>query len=173
LPDVIVNASPLQYLHQVGQLDLYPKLFGRIIVPNAVVAELAPGRRLGVSLPEAEAIDWIDLRSPSSCVGGLLSWELGTGESAVLSLALENPGSRVVFDDKLARQAAVLLNLPLLGTAGILLRAKRAGHLKEVRPVLSQLADLGFRLTPERYETFSILPRNKCSPENISRTACP
>jgi predicted nucleic acid-binding protein len=41
------------------------------------------------------------------------------------------------------------MNLPLLGTAGMLLRAKRAGHLHAVRPVLSQLAALGFRLTPE------------------------
>lgn len=149
MADVIVNTSPLQYLHQVGQVDLFPKLFGRIIVPQAVVAELAAGRRIGISLPAPEAVEWIDLRSPASPVGGLLSWELGAGESAVLSLSLEHPGSWVVLDDKLARQAAVHLNLPLLGTAGILLRAKRAGHLHEVRPVLNQLAALGFRLTTE------------------------
>jgi len=145
LADVVVNTSPLQYLHQVGQLDLFPKLFARIIVPEAVVAELAAGRPLGVSLPAPEAVEWIDLRSPASPVGGLLSWDLGSGESA----ALEHPGSWVVLDDKLARQAAVHLNLPLLGTAGILLRAKRAGHLQAVRPILNQLAALGFRLTPE------------------------
>ena len=128
MADVIVNTSPLQYLHQVGQLDLFPKLFGRIFVPEAVVAELAAGRRLGVSLPTPEALEWIDLRSPASPVGGLLSWDLRSGESAVLSLALEHPGSWVVLDDKLARQAALHLNLPLLGTAGMLLRAKRAGY---------------------------------------------
>jgi uncharacterized protein len=149
LADVIVNTSPLQYLHQIGQLDLFPKLFGRIIVPEAVIAELAAGRRLGVSLPIPEALGWIDRRSPASPVGGLLSWDLGSGESAVLSLALEHPGSWIVLDDKLARQAAVHLHLPLLGTAGILLRAKRAGHLDTVRPALNQLAALGFRLTPE------------------------
>jgi predicted nucleic acid-binding protein len=65
-----------------------------------------------------------------------------------LSLALERPGSCVVLDDKLARQAALLLNLPLLGTAGILLRAKNAGHLDAIRPALEKLAALGFRLTP-------------------------
>ena len=149
MADVIVNTSPLQYLHQVGQLVLFPKLFGRIIVPEAVAGELSTGRELGVALPEPEALEWIDIRSPASPVGGLLAWELGAGESAVLSLALEHPGSWVVLDDKLARQAAVHLNLPLLGTAGILLRAKQAGHLPAVRPVLEQLTALGFRLTPE------------------------
>jgi uncharacterized protein len=149
LADVIVNTSPLQYLHQVGRLDLFPKLFGRIIVPEAVIAELAAGRRLGVSLPELETLEWVELRSPASLVGRLFSWGLGAGESAVLSLALERPGSWVVLDDKLARQATVHLNLPLLDTAGILLRAKHAGHLDTVGSVLNQLAALGFRLTPE------------------------
>ena len=147
--DVIVNTSPLQYLYQVGQLDLFPKLFGRIVVPDAVAAELDAGRRGGVSLPEPDSLEWIELRSPASPVGGLLSWDLGASESAVLSLALEHPGSWVVLDDKLARQAALHLNLPLLGTAGILIRAKHAGHLHRVRPVLDQFAALGFRLTPE------------------------
>jgi len=117
--------------------------------PTAVVAELAAGRRLGISLPVPEALEWVDLRSPASPVGRLLAWDLGAGESAVLSLALEHPGSWVVLDDKLARQATVHLNLPLLGTAGILLRAKKAGHLETVGPVLKQLDAFGFRLTAE------------------------
>lgn len=149
MADVIVNTSPLQYLHQVGQLDLFTKLFGRIIIPHAVATELAMGRCIGISLPTPEAVQWIDQSSPASPVGGLLSWELGAGESAVLSLAIEHPGSWVVLDDKLARQAAVHLNIPLLGTAGILLRAKDAKHIQAVRPILDQLTALGFRLTPQ------------------------
>ncbi len=149
MADVIVNTSPLQYLHQVGQLDLFPRLFGRIIVPEAVLVEITAGRRAGVSLPQLEAFDWIDLRSPASPVAGLRAWDLGAGESAVLSIALELPGSWAVLDDKLARRAATHLNLPLLGTLGILLRAKYAGHLPAVRPVMNRLAALGFRLAPE------------------------
>jgi predicted nucleic acid-binding protein len=149
LADVIVNTSPLQYLHQVGQLDLFTKLFGRIIIPDAVSTELATGRRLGISLPVPEEIQWIGHGNPASPAGGLLAWELGAGESAVLSLALEQPGSWVVLDDRLARQAAVHLNIPLLGTAGVLLRAKQAGYVKAVRPILDQLNALGFRLTPQ------------------------
>lgn len=94
MADVIVNTSPLQYLHQAGQLELFPKLFGHIIVPDAVAEELAAGRRLGVSLPDLSALAWV----------------------------------------------------------GILLRAKQAGHLLLVRPVLAPLSDLGFRLTVETTE---------------------
>ena len=160
---MIVNTSPLQYLHQVGQLDLLTKLFGRIVVPEAVAAELAAGRRLGISLPDVEHIPWIDLCGPDSPAGGLLSWDLGPGESAVLLMALERPGSWVVLDDKLARQAALHLHVPLLGTAGILLRAKRAKLLQAVRPILDQWAALGFRLSPQTLRNILELARENGS----------
>jgi predicted nucleic acid-binding protein len=146
---VIVNTSPLQYLHQAGQLDLLPKLFKKVVVTESVAAELAAGRDVGVSLPDPNNLAWVDVSSPAKLMDGLLSLGLGAGESSVLSLALENPGSWVVLDDRLARQVAIHLNIPLLGTAGILLRAKNAGHLEAVHPVLKQLVSLGFRLRPE------------------------
>ena len=73
--EVIVNTSPLQYLHQVGQFELFPKLFGRITIPEVVVAELAVGRGSGVSLPDPEVFAWIDRRRPASPLAGLLSWD--------------------------------------------------------------------------------------------------
>ena len=78
----------------------------------------------------------------------LLSWDLGAGESEVLSLAIENPGAWVVLDDRVAREAAKCLQLPLVGTVGVLLRAKQAGAIAAVEPMLSKLAALGFRLKP-------------------------
>jgi predicted nucleic acid-binding protein len=44
LPEVICNTSPLQYLHQLGQLNVIKALAGHLTVPPAVVAELAEGR---------------------------------------------------------------------------------------------------------------------------------
>jgi predicted nucleic acid-binding protein len=38
LPNVICNTSPLQYLHQIGHLDLLPQLAGSVIVPNVNLA---------------------------------------------------------------------------------------------------------------------------------------
>ena len=52
---------------------------------------------------------------------GLDPDRLDAGELAVLSLAIENPGAIVVLDDRAAREEAIRRNIPLLGTAGILL----------------------------------------------------
>ena len=50
MPNVIADTSPIQYLYQTNLLDLLPQIYGYIIIPQAVVDELAEGLALGVSL---------------------------------------------------------------------------------------------------------------------------
>jgi predicted nucleic acid-binding protein len=78
-----------------------------------------------------------------------LATDLGPGESEVLALGVEMPGSLVVLDDGLARRYAHALGLRLTGTLGVLLRAKRGGLLPEIAPILRQLDSLRFRLDPD------------------------
>jgi hypothetical protein len=66
LPEIICNTSPLQYLHQLGQLDLLKRLAGHLIVPTAVSVELAEGRRRGVDVPDPRLLPWVSLREPRS-----------------------------------------------------------------------------------------------------------
>jgi uncharacterized protein len=148
LPEVLVNTSPLQYLHQIGRLELLPRLFDRVAIAGAVVRELESGLRLGVNVPSLAALAWVQVREPVTPAGVLLAWDLGAGEAATLSLALERPGTWVVLDDKLGRAAAAALGIPLLGTLGLLLRAKGGDHILAVRPLLDELASLGFRMSP-------------------------
>lgn len=72
--------------------------------------------------------------------------DLGQGESQVLMLALEMPGSIALLDDGLASRVAIARGIPIKGTLGLLLDAKRAGHITAVKPSLNKLQDLGFRL---------------------------
>jgi len=74
LPEVICNTSPLQYLHQIGHLDLLPALVSRVIVPTAVADELAEGRHLRLDLPVPESLPWVDLREPSAKKAVRLVW---------------------------------------------------------------------------------------------------
>jgi len=64
----------------------------------------------------------------------------------VLTLALECGDAIVILDDAMARQAAHSLGLPLTGTLGLLLDAKRAGLITRIEPVLDTLQSLRFRL---------------------------
>lgn len=147
MPDVICNTSPLQYLHQIGHLQLLPKLVSRVVVPTAVAEELAEGRRRGLDLPIPEELPWVDLCTPSSEKIVRLVADLGPGEAGVLFLALERTDPVVILDDALARRHAEILGISLTGTLGILLDAKRCGCVPAVTPLIDDLQRLGFRLS--------------------------
>lgn len=146
MPEVISNTSPLQYLHQLGLLDLLPRLVGQVTIPQSVVDELEAGRALGHDLPDVNSLAWVTVRVPTS--QQITSPELGRGETDVLSLALELPAGDtvVILDDAKAREAAGRLGLKFTGTLGVLLDAKRAGLIPAVETYLDRLDALGFRL---------------------------
>lgn len=148
MPEVICNTSPLQYLHQVGCLELLHELAGTVTVPSAVCSELAAGLERDVELPNVREITWIKIADPISAPALPLAADLGPGESAVLALALESERPLVVLDDGLGRRAAELLGIPLTGTLGVLISAKKKGLISSVAPILGNLANLGFRVSP-------------------------
>jgi predicted nucleic acid-binding protein len=149
VPEVIADVSPIQYLHQTGLLDLLRLRYGAITIPGAVAAELREGTLRGVDLPAFEVLDWIRVRQPTGRLLLPMITDLGAGEREVLALGTETSDSIVILDDALARQYARLLNLTLTGTLGVLLKAKEAGLLPAVAPVLDRLRQLRFRMDPE------------------------
>ena len=104
MSELACDTSTLQYLHQLGSLDLLRKLADRVVVPPAVVDELAVGSAAGHSVPMPLALDWIEVRRPSVVSVEPQMADLGAGETEVLMLARERADAIAVIDDKLARQ---------------------------------------------------------------------
>ncbi len=147
MANIICNTSPLQYLHQLELLEVLHEVCGVIVVPTAVVNELQVGRENGVDVPNPELFDWMEIQTPNSTAVLPLVSDLGKGETEVLALALELANSTVILDDKLARQVASSLKIPLTGTLGILIQAKSKGILTVVKPIIERLDNLGFRVS--------------------------
>lgn len=148
MPELVIsNTSPLFYLHRLRHLELLRELYQRIIVPEAVVRELEAGRDQGEDAPKVTNYGWIEVRSVRVPQLIQLITDLGSGEAEVLALALEEPDTLVILDDRLARNMAKLQNLRITGTAGVLLKAKQEGHTSAVAPLLNELTQLGFRLS--------------------------
>jgi predicted nucleic acid-binding protein len=70
------------------------------------------------------------------------------GEAEAIALAAEKRW-RIVLDDRRARDLAQRMNLKVIGTIGILVRAKRAGLLPWITPVVNDLVEKGFHLSEE------------------------
>ena len=78
--------------------------------------------------------------------------QIGAGESEAIALALELGNVFVLLDDKKARQIAKQLGLEIIGTIGLILRAKRKGLIEKVKPVLNELIMAGFRIKVNLYQ---------------------
>lgn len=145
---VLLNTSPLQYLHQIGVFDLIRQLYGKIYIPEEVVQEIDDGRKDGVELPDIRQLYFANILQPKMNTLSRLVRDLGKGETAVILQALENPASLVVLDDLLARRVARELGIKITGTAGILINGKRKGFIEAIGPLLGKLEHVGFYLAP-------------------------
>jgi len=79
--------------------------------------------------------------------------DLGPGEAEVIGLALEHPKSRVILDDQLARRIAALNKLTVTGTVGVVSKAKQAGYLADVKPIIAELRQAGLWLNDALVES--------------------
>jgi predicted nucleic acid-binding protein len=76
-------------------------------------------------------------------------WDLGRGESEVLTVALSQPGTGVVLDDSQARKCAKVMDIPLIGSIGLIIRAKREKLIPFAKPAVGKLVSAGLRIDPE------------------------
>ncbi|MFO1430366.1 MAG: DUF3368 domain-containing protein [Candidatus Competibacteraceae bacterium] len=142
----VINASPLISLGRIDQLTLLEKLAGEILVPEAVITEVRAG--FGKDRFALSTVSWAESRRVSDIPIPLsvAGWYLGRGESQVLAYCLEKPAKQAVLDDGIARQCAAALAVPMIGTLGVILRAKRQGLLAEARPWMKKLHENGLFL---------------------------
>ncbi|HEY0514011.1 MAG TPA: DUF3368 domain-containing protein [Thermoanaerobaculia bacterium] len=136
---VVCNTSPLLYLHQVGRLELLRGLYGRVKIPSAVRDELEAGAERGADTPDLDRLSWIDVEPLPDTALLPVVVDLGAGEAAAIALALSFPESLLILDDGLGRRIARLNHLTFTGTLGVLVKAKQAGSVTEISPILEAL----------------------------------
>jgi predicted nucleic acid-binding protein len=140
----VVNASPLITLAKVGRLDLLEDAGVGLVVPEAVAHEVcrgAPDDPARLALERGFGAPFA--KSPLD--PDVLSWSLGAGESAVLTLA-RTLGGVAVLDDHEARVAARALGVRLTGTLGVVLSAARAGRIARAADLIRALRSAGLRV---------------------------
>ena len=147
---VVVNASPLICLFKSGLEDLFPSLFNDIVVPEAVIKEVTAKGEADFAAQTLISLPWIRRMGDVSVDPRVAAWDLGDGESAVLSFALRNPEYWAILDDREARRCALSLQCHCIGTIGMIVLAKKRGLIRSVGETLKRLQNAGFWLS----ETF-------------------
>lgn len=141
---VVSDAGPLIALDRLDLLHLLPVLFLQVQVPMAVFDECMARPQNVDALRIQSALDkrWLTLcnANPIAAPG------LDLGECAAIARALETDAGLLV-DDRAARQHASTLGLAVIGTLGVLVLAKRAGHVGAIGPLITTLRASGQRLS--------------------------
>lgn len=135
---VVSNASPLIALERIQQIELLQRLFGYIVIPPAVRVEV-----FGTQSPP----DWIVERKPT--IPFRPSRDLGKGETEAIALTLELHADWLLMDDLDGRKEARRVGVSVMGTIGILVRAKCEGIISTVSPFLNAPQDMGFYFSDE------------------------
>ena len=151
---IVVNTSPLLALAACRQLELLRALHSRVVTPEAVITELERGQAKPLAL-EAERPAWLEVAALASAPSPLLTAYLDAGEAAVIALAIEQGIRRVVIDERRARMVARTMGLAVVGSVGVLLRAKHEGLITELKPSLEAMQSQGIRLS-ERLLKFAL-----------------
>jgi len=145
---VVSDTSPLNYLVLIGQEELLPKLFGRVIIPQIVFDELKGYGAPTMILEWIENLPaWVEIQQTNLIAAPSLDI-LDKGERDAILLAQELSADLVLLDDRQARNAAVDLGLTITGTVGVLDKASRTG-LIDLRLVLKNLQNTNFYVANE------------------------
>lgn len=143
MPNAVSNTSPLLYLYRIDALKWLPGLFEEVFIPGAVVFELHEGRQKGYDVPNPGDYKWIRIVEPRVIPSEWFSADLGAGELAAMSLAMDYPDRIILLDDALARRTAMAAGMKVWGTLKILLEAKSGGFIECVKPQIDRLEDAG------------------------------
>jgi predicted nucleic acid-binding protein len=142
-PMIISKSTPLIAFAQIGKLKLLEGIVGRVLVPEAVWEEVTgSSERIGAE-PIRDA-SWVEMRAVAMVASDLLLL-LDRGEAEVIALAEQLGAEEVLLDERAARAVALARGLNVIGSVGLLIRAKQRGLIEAVRPFLDQMQAQGMR----------------------------
>lgn len=148
---VVADTSPINYLLLIGQIDLLPRLFQQIIIPDVVRDEMLDSYA-PIALQQwiASPPSWLKVQ-PVSKVDQTLS-ALDPGEQAAITLAQNLLADLLIIDERLGRRVASDRGIAIIGTLGILDDAASQGFVDLV-DAIAQLQQTNFRISRRIIQT--------------------
>ncbi len=144
---IVSDTSPINYLVLIGEIDILEKLFGRVIIPQAVFNEMQHAKTpASVKAWISAAPTWLEVRQADP------TWftpkrVIGDGEREAIALAKELNAFAILIDDRDGTKEAREHSLQVLGTINILDRAAEI-KLLDLPEVFDRLRKTSFRFPP-------------------------
>jgi len=148
---IVTNTSPLLALTKMQILDAIGKLPFEFVCPTEVETEILVGANQGY---EVKIPAWLNVLSLSFALSPLAVASLDVGEAAVIQLALEQNIKMVCIDELKGRRAATAVGLQVVGSLGLLGKAKTLGLITEAKPLIEKAKVSGIYFDESLIEKF-------------------
>lgn len=154
---VISDTTPIISLLKAGHLDLLNRLFGEVVIPEAVYMELTGNKSFQAEAKTVEQCTFIQVarvRDQKSVNIFRKVTGLDAGESESIVMAEEANADLLLMDEHKGRRVARQMGLTITGTIGILISAYDEGYLSgsDVEICIERLKEHGIRISDALYE---------------------
>lgn len=136
---IISDTSCITNLFQINSLEILPKMFGKILIPEAVFDELMTFHKntftthlLANKIELAKVTDAKSLQTAKH-------FDLDAGETEAIALALQIENIALIIDEKAGKKAAEKLGIKTVGLLGVILLAKQKNHIASAKLLLDDL----------------------------------
>ena len=134
---IISDSSCIIALEDIGELKILQGLFSEVLITEIVKNEI-----------QTDLPSWIKVSNDyEERELRILELEVDKGEASVIALALKRPKSMLIIDERKGRNLAKRLGLKIIGTLGLIIKAKQEGIIESGKEVLEKLENHGFWLS--------------------------
>ncbi len=155
---VVADTSPINYLLLINQIDLLPRLFQQIVIPDEVRDEmLNPDAPLILQQWITNPPSWLTVQTVPIIDADFSI--LDPGEQAAITLAQTLPANLLIIDERLGRRIPEEHGIAIIGTLGILDDAATQG-LINLAEAIAQLQQTNFRISRRIIQALLNKPTN-------------
>ena len=148
---LVADCSALIALASCNALHLLDRLFGTVVVPEAVYREAVIGDKPQARQLKEYLQDRVRNIDPSHPI--LLDGVSDRGETEAMILYRQLAADWLLIDDRRGRRVARINDIEIVGSLGVLLAAKQAGFVDAVKPYVLQMTASDIYLTRDLIAT--------------------
>ena len=142
---LVSNTGPIIALSAIDHLEILKSILEDVVLPETVHNEIMQGGKDFSGLGFYRKATWIKVQSLAGPIEPLLGTLLDKGEASVIQLSQEKGPDFVLIDERKARKIArEIYGMHVVGSARILIEAKRRGLISNVREPLEKMRSAGY-----------------------------
>jgi len=149
---VVSDTTAISNLIRIDELRLLKDIFGHIILPKAVYEELLILEERGINVSaiiHKEAFEIVEVEKDA--LYHELNLKLDEGEVEAITLAIMKKADYLLIDEVKGREIAQRRNIPIIGTLGVLIEAKRRKLIVSIEEKMLNLKSIGFWISHSLY----------------------